>query len=65
MKAKIELDIDKYLMKKDEHYYLEIDRMGIIWIVHDKKDSTNSKHFTIASDNDLKDWGIEKFELKF
>lgn len=63
MKTTIDIDLEKYLNKKTENDYLEIDRLGIIWICHDTMDSTNSKHFKIASDDELKEWGIENREL--
>jgi len=66
MKAIFEIDTEQFYNKKMKSYgqFFTIDRMGGVWIVY-APDNSKTKHFTMASDNDLKEWGIEKFELKF
>ena len=65
MKAIFEIDTEKFYNKKMKSYgqFFTIDRLGGIWIVYAPDDKTQTKHFTMASDNDLKEWGIEKFEF--
>ena len=61
MKATVKLNIDKYLKKQIETgFYLDIDRLGTIWLCHEEN---GVKHWTIASDDELKEWGIENLEF--
>ena len=62
MKAHIDIDLEKYNDKKTENDHLDIDRLSIIWLCHEED---GVKHWSIATHEDLKEWGIEKLELKF
>ena len=56
MKAHIDIDLEKYNDKKTENEYLDIDRFSNIWLCHEEN---GVKHWTIATDDELKEWGIE------
>lgn len=62
MKMSVELDIDKYLKKKTDTDYLEIDSMGMVWLVHETE---SVKHFRLATEEDWKEWGLEDVEFHF
>ena len=60
MKTTIDIDLEKYNDKKTENDHLDIDRLGTIWLCHEEN---GVKHWTIASDDELKEWGIENLEF--
>ena len=60
MKAHIDIDLEKYNDKKTENDHLDIDRLGIIWLCHEED---GVKHWKIATDDELNEWGIENLEM--